>query len=531
MQQQQQQQPAVSQEPAAPPPPPTQEELLNSLSPARRNVANALAKLFADSIPASIKSGAFLLPPTLTIPQAGTTVALAVEFAMYKNLCNGVGEIKDSYKQQMRTILFNVKRNPALRDGVLSGAITADRLSTMSTKDMASKEQRQREDEIKREAEKQHMIVKEEGPRIRRTHKGEEIIEDETQPVVNESIFSNAPRRGTVTSMRSGDSDKDREKGHVSPRRVSPTPEPGARQGSEQPGQGNTGRDNDDWRRSHSPGPDYEQRFAAPPDQDAPFPFPHDQPPVTRAEADAEIDALLGDDDNNEEPYSPPYSPKPFMDDSDTAVRGLNAVVWAGTLSMASFTQFHCEAKHVGGADLSERISWSELIPPVLIIDGRIDVKLATAYLCGLRFSQTTDVCVTAITAPTQSRERVEFDRIFEYFAQRNRYGVIGKHANALVKDTYVVPVEKKDGAFSAGDSAAARRPEFLDLLENNSVEEPITDRLLLVVFVVRNGETSVANTPAAAGHTSAITASANTTQMPSLREQQTDGAGPSSAR
>lgn len=511
------QQPVPPQEPTQPPPPPTQEEILNSLPPNRRNVANALAKLFSDSIPEAIKSGAFLLPPTLSTAQAGTAVALSVEFAMYKNLNNGVGEVNSTYKQQMRTILFNVKRNPALRDGVLSGSITADRLSTMSTKDMASKEQRQREDEIKREAEKQHIIVKEEGPRLRRTHKGDEIIEDETKPEVYESIFSNAPRRGTVSSLQSGESEKEKT-GHVSPpRRKSPSLEPGDNHDSGRSVQG-------DWRRSGSPGIDNDQRFGSPPvDHD---PYRHLKFASSRTEADAEIDALLGDDEDNEEPYSPPYSPKPFMDDADvnTNARGPNAPIWAGTLSMASFTQFHCEAKHVGGADLHERISWSELMPSVMVIDGRIDVKLATNYLCGLRFSQTTDVCVTAISSPTQSRERVEFDKIFEYFAQRNRYGVIGKHANALVKDTYVVPVEKQDGIFSAGDSIAARRPEFLDLLENNSIEDPVTERLLLVVFVVRNGEHTRQNSSATTA-TPSVNTGSDLQSLP-LRGQQPGNSG-----
>ncbi|KAI5289121.1 hypothetical protein KEM54_004382 [Ascosphaera aggregata] len=522
-------QPITAQEAVPPPRPPSQQELLDSLTPARRNVANALAKLFADVIPESIRNGAFLLPPTLTIPQAGVTFALAVEFSMYKNLCQGIGEIKEPYKQQMRTILFNVKRNPALRDGILSGAITADRLSKMSTKDMASKEQRMREDEIKKEAERQHIIVQEEGPRIRRTHKGEEVIEDDTQPVVNESIFSNAPRRGTITSVQSGDSGK--EKGHVSPRRKSPSLEPagGNHQHSPHDSHHNNERATEGVHgkgRSHSPGVDHEARFGAPSGQHFPFPFPHDQPPVSRAEADAEIDALLGDDENNEEPYSPPYSPKAFIDDPDDLTHNrAKTIVWTGTLSMASFTQFHCEARHVGGADLSERVSWQDLMPPTLVIDGRIDVKLATNYLCGLRFSQTTDVCVTAISAPTQLRERTEFDRIFEYFAQRNRYGVIGKHTNALVKDTYVVPVEKQNGSLSGGDSAAARRPEFLDLLENNSVEDPVQERLLLVVFVVRNGEISVTNTLSLGGQTSTRTASAGpSAHTPSQQTGSTGG-------
>ncbi|KAI5309294.1 hypothetical protein KEM55_003579, partial [Ascosphaera atra] len=469
----------------------SQDEILNSLTPTRRKVADALGKLLKDIMPAALTKETFQLPPNQTVPQASTGLALAIENAMYKNHCNASGEPNEGYKQQLRTILFNVKRNPALRDGVLSGTITPDRLSTMSTRDMASEEQRQKDEEIKKEAERQHMIVQESLPRIRRTHKGEEIVEDDTQVVANESIFSAAPRRDTVASLPAS---RDGEKRHRSPRHHSPSPPPKLE-----------GRDENhitDWERSASPGAfDGEQRFGGPIGHEFQY---HPRSPVTRAEADEEIDALLGDEDEDEVPYSPPYSPKPFLHS--------DVVVWSGTLAMASAGQFRGEARHVGGADLSERLPWSQLMPPTLVIDGRIDVKLATAYLCGLRFSKTTDVCVTAIQEPLVESDRKEFNKIFDYFSQRERYGVIGLHTHQMVKDLYVVPVEK------GGGDGTVKKPEFLDLLENNCVEEPVKERLLLVVYVVRNGESSRTNTPQTA---SSFSNQAGVQHKPSQLQQQ----------
>jgi hypothetical protein len=148
---------------------------------------------------------------------------------------------------------------------------------------------------------------------------------------------------------------------------------------------------------------------------------------------------------------------------------------------MASLAEFMSSAKHVGGADLSGRIPWSQLAPSTLLVDGRIDIKLASNYLCGLRFSSSTDVSVIAVGSPDMPSEKAGFDKLFEYFQGRKRYGVIGQHPLSAVKDTYIVPIE----------AGATTKPEFIELLENNSLEGPIHERMLLVVFVVKTGDSN----------------------------------------
>jgi hypothetical protein len=148
---------------------------------------------------------------------------------------------------------------------------------------------------------------------------------------------------------------------------------------------------------------------------------------------------------------------------------------------MIPVSEFTSSAKHVGGADLSGRIPWSQLAPPTLLIDGRIDIQLASNYLCGLRFSASTDVSVIAISSPDNPTERAGFDKLFEYFSGRKRYGVIGKHPLPAVKDTYIVPIE----------AGTTNKPEFIELLENNSLEGPINERTLLIVFVVKTGDSN----------------------------------------
>ncbi|OQE08127.1 hypothetical protein PENVUL_c011G04045 [Penicillium vulpinum] len=412
---------------------------LEELMPARKSVATHLIKLFVDQITAALKAGSFTLGANQSVEDMAQQLALSIEDAMYESICGRSGEPNESYKAQLRSIMFNVKKNASLRDRLLIGSLSPKLLSQMTTAEMASKELQQKDAEIKREADRHHTIVQEQGPRIRRTHKGEELIEDEHHGA-NESVFSRGLRRAV------GDDG--------SPAHKSPTSPMGPQQGK---------TETDGYTRGLSPeGAHHDHVFPEV------APAIYEPLPSGRVQADAEIDQLLRDD----EPYSPPYSPKDFDDDG---------TIWRGKVTMPPIGEFSSSAKHVGGADLSGRIPWSQLAPSTLVVDGRIDIRRATDYLCGLQFSKSTDVSVIAVSSPDQPTDRAGFDKMFDYFHSRGRYGVIGKHPLSAVKDTYIVPMEV----------GTTTMPEFIELLENISLEGPITQRILLTIFVVKTGESN----------------------------------------
>ncbi|KAL2822832.1 transcription factor S-II, central domain-containing protein [Aspergillus cavernicola] len=441
--------------------------------PARRNAASALSKVFVDQISAALVRGSFKLPQGKSGEDVGQQLGLSVEDAMYQSLCGGSGEPTEPYKLQLRTILFNVKKNPSLRDRLLVGSLLPEALSKMSSQDMASEELQQKDAEIKREAERQHIIIQEQGPRIRRTHKGEEIVEDDQQNVPSEPVFSAAPRRATVTEADGSPG----EKSPTSPGAKHPEIDGQAKTPHEQENTPTERSTHDDHfpPRGHSPGAGQEQVF--------PEVATHIREPIPtgKVQADAEIDQLLKDDD---EPESPPYSPKEYNDEG---------AIWHGRVIMNPVAEFSSFAKHVGGADLSGRIPWSQLIPSTLLIDGRIDIQLASNYLCGLRFSSSTDVSVISINSPASSKERAGFDKLFNYFQERKRYGVVGKHPLSAVKDTYLIPIE----------AGSKKKPEFIELLENNGLEDPTPERVLLVVFAVKTSESNPSSVQPPSHHSS----------------------------
>ncbi|KAJ5773103.1 Zinc finger PHD-type [Penicillium paradoxum] len=424
---------------------------LEELMPARKSVATHLIKLFVDQITAALKAGSFTLPGKQSVEDMARRLGLSIEDAMYESICGRSGEPSESYKAQLRSIMFNVKKNASLRDRLLVGSLSPKVLSLMTSGEMASEELQQKDAEIKREADRQRTIIQEQGPRIRRTHKGEELIEDENHGA-NESVFSRGPRRVA------GEDE--------SPTNKSPTTPMGPHQAKA-----------DAFARGLSPeGAHHDHVF---PEVEIPSSI-HEPVPSGRVQADAEIDQLLRDD----EPYSPPYSPKDFHDDG---------IIWRGKVTMPPIGEFSSTAKHVGGADLSGRIPWSQLAPSTLVVDGRIDIRRATDYLCGLQFSKSTDVSVIAVSSPEQSEERAGFDKMFDYFHSRGRYGVIGKHPLPAVKDTYIVPME----------IGTTTMPEFIELLENISLEGPITQRLLLTIFVVKTSDSNPSSVQPPSHHAS----------------------------
>ena len=443
---------------------------VDELPAQRKSIAANLVRLFSSEAVNAQKQGKFGIPAGQTADGIGTQLGLGVEHALYHILSNGSGEPNDAYKSQVRTIMFNVKKNDALRDGLLDGSITGQHLARMSPEDMASREQQLRDAKIKQEQEKQHVIVQEQGPRIRRTHKGEEYV-DETQQIAAEPDVMNAPVRRRESGM---DQDMREMKSPTAPTAGGPKSPDG------KPLSINTQarpRPSTDPERKSSQAFNIQDVWSSvqgSPDGERPaFPqIPYQsggQPQRTnQTAADAEIDALLKDEDIE----SPPYSPKSYDGD--------NAIIWRGSVNMSPVARFQASARKAAGADVENLgLSWQQLIPDILTIEGRIDPARADSYLCGLRYSSTSDVIVVSLRASDIPNDHHQFNVLFNYFKTRNRYGVGVNPSNPAIKDIYLIPLE----------AGSQKKPELLQLLDNDKIETPIQEDMLLVPFVIKTSE------------------------------------------
>jgi len=459
----------------------------------RKRVATAVVKLFVSQTNEAEKEGAFSLPAGQKVDAFGLRLGLAVEYAVYLNFWGQAGKPSQQYGDKFRAILHNVKANKELRNDLLSGSLSPNDFSKMSPADMASKELQEKKAEMMKEAEKQHVLIQEEGPRMRRTHKGEELIEDDshmadtadsgfTAPAVRKRLSEidtmvkqGSPEAPTPQSPASVELPETFGAGSPTtnqPLSIDTNAPPRASAGPERKSSNNFNIQ-DVW--SGVKGPDPGARQVSRPSESAITPI--QQTPGPGVQADAEIDQLLKDDEpEDEEPYSPAeYTSEP------------GAAIWHGKMSMAGIASFNGIGKYVAGADLSSTLPWHTLVPAALTIEGRIDIDRASEYLCGLRWSSTTDVVVVSVTPSEDPENIAQFDKLFRYFTERKRYGVIGKSAVPAVKDTYLVPLE----------AGMSKKADFVELLEYCIIEDPTPERMLLLTFVVKsNNSPSAQQTP-----------------------------------
>ncbi|MCJ1237748.1 hypothetical protein MMC14_005735 [Varicellaria rhodocarpa] len=469
-----------------------QTELVENISElqneARQRAATGLVKMFVDQTKQAQKQGAITVPPGQALEAFGLRIGLAVEYAIYLNFWGHAGEPSSQYGEKLRMVLHNIKANLALRDRVLSGSLSPNDLSKMTSYDMASKELQENMDEMKKEAEKQHMLVQEEGPRIRRTHKGDELINDDSNVGGTESIFSSvtsrrrdgeiegpAPRHASPGAISpqspnivelpadvsySGTTESPKTSGPLSlDTKIPPRPSIGTeRKPSSTFNIQNVwpNIDTPDAEKQNAPQSTNHQRSSMAMAEQFPAPY---------MQSDPDIDKLLKDEEPEEEEYSP-------MD-----YEGDPGTIWRGNLAMASIASFAGSAKHVAGGDLNGAYSWPQLMPGTLSIDGRIDIEKASSYLCGLQWSKTTEVAVVAITPDDTIDDQVQFKKLFTYFTERNKYGVISKSPVNAIRDTYVVPLE----------AGTCKKPDFVELLQHCTIEDPRPSRALLVAYVIKS--------------------------------------------
>ena len=461
-------------------------EELQSLE--RRRVAGAFVKLFETQVKQAQNEGSFSLAEGQNENEYALKLALSVEYAIYLNYFGTSSKPSDQYSDKFRAVLHNVKANASLRDRLLSGELSPNDLSKMSRDDMASKELQEEKAKMMKEVEKQHTLIQEEGPRIRRTHKGEELVDDQAHVTDSTDTTFSAPIRKRLSEIDT--TMKEESPPPISAQSPEPVelpervgePAPEAKQPLTVDTQGSPQSASAPERKSSAAfdinkvwsgvnAQDPEQRSRQPP-----RPSEATAPPV-KQQPDAEIDQLLKDEEPEDDE---PYSPVDFTADP-------NAPVWHGKMSMPNIANFLGKGKHVAGANLSATIPWSQLLPATLTIEGRIHTAKADEYLCGLRYSNTTELSVIAVTPNENTDDLNQFDKLFKYFTERKRYGVISKNPVTSVKDTYVVPLE----------TGTAKKPEFIELLDDCRIDVPSSERMLLLSFVIKlNNSPSTQQTP-----------------------------------
>ncbi|KAK7959968.1 uncharacterized protein PG986_004822 [Apiospora aurea] len=417
---------------------------VDKLEPAaRKKVAQGLQKSLEAALEAAVKEHLFGIPKDSNKKALAERHALEIERALH-----------DSHSQQAattqaRTLIFNLKRNVPLAVRVFNRSLTPPTVASMSTNELATEELQRETAEMKAKADKQSTLVAEEAPRVRRTHKGDEIVENESFAATEE--VPSVLRRQSVKDASAGESSKSPGQGASATASGAERPSKPLRvdtQGAQRSPKG-SGFDIDKvFGGVRSPSASAHQRRPSAP------------VPPTGPGVDPDVDRLLDDGTD-----SPPYSPTENLDPD---------VVWHGDLKMGNTAEFRAVAKYAGGADLSKQsgIAWNDLIPVVLN-------DKAVPYLCGLRYNNQIDLVITSLSVAdsNDAAARASFQTVIHYFMSKKRYGVVGDRKMGNVRDTYLVPIPEGDGPL----------PEPLQNIEGHLIPQNRTEPLLLLIFVYRD--------------------------------------------
>ncbi|KAK6534985.1 hypothetical protein TWF281_006284 [Arthrobotrys megalospora] len=397
-------------------------------------------------------------------PEFAARLALEIEHHTYILLsAQTAGEPNDEYRQKFRSILFNLKKNEPLLNNVLTGKLGTKEFSDMTGDEMATEDMKHIVQEAEKESEKQSIMTAEAaGPRIRRTHKGEEVVGEDTGMIAENSS-------GFIGSRYEPPADKSDEE-HSAP------PSPGA-------------EDHEMTDRPRSPSPaalqeptdtpskalkidtskqasasghhrrtssfDIQNVWSNVESTDAGHRQSIPRPPITpltahpangnNAQLDHDIDMLLRNDDSpGAGSETPPYSPKDYMDESE------EDVVWKGKVLMRGVADLDAQAIHVAGPDLSTKVPWATVIGNSIEITGRISVDRANEYLQQLKYSSRSSDVVVFTLHPSSSRSssndaEAGFNKLYSHFKERQRSGVVGNITWSPTKDVYVVAVGKDE--------------------------------------------------------------------------------------
>ena len=444
--------------------------VVKSLPADRQKPADSLNKAFVASLSAVQKSGQLA---GQNIEQLAQRFALELESATWGASIN----IK-AYSTQVRALFSNIKTNLELTTRILDNFGYIDTLARMAHADMATKKRQQEDEEMRARAEKQSIMVTEDnaGPRYRRTHKGEELVEYERSPTEEDQTRRRSmadPNHGMGARSREGtpgqwqntaqefdnrpSGDKIRQnalgQGNLS---INTAGSPGRRQSMAQ--------ENFDINSvyskvqtpasaHHRTGSTASQSFA--------------QQQQQANVQDADVDRLLNDDDGDD------YEPPDYQENDPS-------VVWRGTMTMTTVADFPAVARHVAGADLrASGAQYSDILEDRLSVAGRIDPGKAEEYLCSLRFSPSTDVCVIELSPTGGESVKKQFVRLYEHFEHKGKYGVLGSKTTERgnIRDTYLIPVAP----------GQPDRPEFLLNFQHNSLPTQRTEPVMIIAIVIRN--------------------------------------------
>ncbi|KAF1813331.1 hypothetical protein P152DRAFT_448642 [Eremomyces bilateralis CBS 781.70] len=446
---------------------------LDKLSDERKKVASVLHRDLSDLIRKASKDG-YRIPDGETADSVGERFAVEIEYALYGKKLQGQDTF---YGEQFRSIRFNIKKNHTLFQRLLQGEMSPMELADMSSDDMASEDLQKEMRAMKDEADKQATLVQDDRPRIRKTHKGEEIIEDDNADRGDETLPPSAPvrrRPDEDQDMKDISDDHDDASNTVELPDDAVQPQLAALQTA--PGPQDTPpsahRSSFDvgavWSSVHSPKQGQGQ-FRKQSVQ-RPSKTPGQEPTPTSQVEDPDVDRLLKDDEGEESGF-----------DEVAAIATRDpSVAFFREFKHGTDVKFFGLARHVAGANVLQMFPEKDIVPAPVSIVGRMGVKDGDDYFYHLSSSHTTDISIYSLAPGPRDTDRHWYDYVFRYFTDRHRWGVVADDSfHPPVNDMYLIPLP----------AGPAPLPRLFQTLNLNRLPSPRPEPTLLLAIAVHTAK------------------------------------------
>jgi hypothetical protein len=172
------------------PEPPVLVTKLEDLPADRQPAVKALQKDISAAATQAAKQGEYRIPDGQTPKSLGLKYALSIEHALTVNFVDSTGKRTPQYTDKFRMLNFNLKKNPTLVSRLIQETLSPEQLVSMSSEEMADEKLQAERQKMRELNDKQHILREEDMmPRMRKTHKGDELIEDQTVQERNEDAY------------------------------------------------------------------------------------------------------------------------------------------------------------------------------------------------------------------------------------------------------------------------------------------------------------------------------------------------------
>ncbi|KAG7706987.1 hypothetical protein KL914_002871 [Ogataea haglerorum] len=394
----------------------------------RQSVVSQFAKKLKDHIPDDHK-----LLEEMDVSSAAEEIASGLENALFEAFPppNKRSEsMSPGYLNKSRTLLFNLDKSN-LSDKVLSGQYTYEQIVHLTPEEMMRDDYKEFADAVRKQSINQSVITNTlEKVKIKRTHKGEEIVEEDYQFDDIDSRTADESRLNEIEKLQEEKRLQDEEK------EASASPPPTANLNANiMTTMANDYDDEEQEQDQTGDGP--EETLDNDEDFDKILNGTKDVVPTP-----PESQAVVNDDEDD-------YDPARNFDVDETLWNGI--LSFAPVADVQTTIKFHAASTHDSTEDkvAKARRIVSDFVARHnrLDIEGRLDAQKAVGYLWEI--INTRDLYLVELV-PFESPHLSEFEnqqtqtqfrKLWEYFNSRNKYGVIA-YKPAYIKDSYLVAMD-----------------------------------------------------------------------------------------